>query len=80
MNSSERRQRSRIGGLTLAATRDPKDYTQAARDGFWKRFLDLVDPDRRLPKAERDRRAQAAMKAHMTRLALKSARKRRNGR
>lgn len=73
MDASQRRQRARIGGYALAATHNPKQYTQAARNGFWRRFLDIVDPNRELPKAERDRRAKAALRAHMTRLALKSA-------
>lgn len=80
MNKTQRQQRARIGGYTLAATHDPRDYTRAARKGFRRRFLDLVDPDRELPEAERDRRATAAMRAHMTRLALKSARAREGGR
>ena len=80
MNKSQRQQRARIGGYSLAATHDPREYTHAARQGFWRRFLDLVDPDRVLPAAERERRATAAMKAHMARLGLKSAQKRRNGR
>ncbi len=76
MNKAQRQQRARIGGYTLAATHDPKQYTQAARNGFWQRFLNEVDPQRVLPEAERDRRAKAAMRAHMTRLALRSARAR----
>ena len=80
MTKSERQQRARIGGFALAASRDPRDYTRAARRGFMRRFLDQVDPERKLPAAERERRARAALKAHMAGLALKSARKRRNGR
>ncbi len=80
MTKSQRQQRARIGGYALAASRDSREYTRSAREGFWRRFLDEVDPDRTLPEAERERRARAALKAHMTRLALKSARKRRNGR
>ena len=73
MDASQRRQRARIGGYALAAARDPQEYTRAAREGFRRRFLNEVDPDRTLSEAERDRRAKAAMRAHMTRLALKSA-------
>jgi hypothetical protein len=80
LNKEQRRQRGRIGGFRNAALNDPKQYTQAARRGFWTRFLNEVDPERTLPVAERERRAQAALRAHMTRLAYKSARKRsRNG-
>ena len=73
MNKSQRQQRARIGGYALAASHDPRLYTRAARQGFLLRFENLVDPDRELPWAERERRAKAAMRAHMTRLALKSA-------
>lgn len=51
--------------------------TQAAREGFNGRFEKMVDPNGELPADERARRAEAAKKAHMTRLALASARSRR---
>lgn len=73
MTKSERQQRARIGGYALAASRDPRQYTQAARKGFMRRFLDEVDPDRVLPEAERERRATAAMRGYMAKLALRSA-------
>ena len=46
------------------------------RKGYFARFEDQVDPDRVLPEQERHRRAQAALKAHMARLALASAKAR----
>jgi hypothetical protein len=52
---------------------DSKELTQPARDKFNQRFLDQVDPERVLPEAERQRRAEQARKAYFTRLALKSA-------
>ncbi len=73
-----RRQVARIGGLTRAASYDGRKVTEAARRGFMARFEDEVDPDRQLGQGERRRRAQAAMRAHMARLALRSARSRRN--
>ena len=66
----------RIGGLSLAAQRDPREYTAPARKAFLASFLDQVDPDRSLPEQERLRRAAAARKLHFTRLALKSVRAR----
>jgi hypothetical protein len=42
-----------------------------ARAGFRRKFLLAVDPDGMLDPAERERRATAAMRAHMTRLALR---------
>ena len=79
MTKSQRQQRSRIGGFALAASRDPKQYTKPARRGFMRRFLDEVDANRELPEAERERRATAALRGYMTRLALRSAQKRGNG-
>jgi hypothetical protein len=68
--------RGRIGGFTLAAKHDPKQYTAPARAAFQARFLDEVDPDRTLPELERLRRAKAARSAWYARLALLSARAR----
>lgn len=47
-----------------------------ARRGWYARFERQVDPDGTLPPAERARRADAAMKAHMARLALASSKAR----
>lgn len=74
-----RRQVARIGGLTRAARYDGREVTRAARRGFIARFEDEVDPDGQLPPGERQRRARAAMRAHMARLALRSAKSRRKG-
>ena len=63
----------RIGGLATASRHDPKDMTAPARRGFLARFERQVDPDGALPAEERERRAQAALKSHMARLALSSA-------
>ncbi len=68
--------RGRIGGLALAAQRDPREYTAAARAAFLVRFEEMVDPDGLLSPAERQRRAEAAKKEHFARLALKSAKTR----
>ena len=51
--------------------------TESDRRAFNQRFLDEVDPERRLPERERLRRADAARRAYFTRLAYLSARKRR---
>lgn len=50
-----------------------KTNTAPARDRFLQRFLDQVDPDRTLPEAERNRRAEHARKAYFSALALKSS-------
>ena len=75
-----RRLAASIGGLRLAATHDPLEYTATARATFLSRFEREVDPDGILPPAERQRRAQAAKKAYFRQLANKSAQsRRRNG-
>jgi hypothetical protein len=50
--------------------------TAAARARFFQGFLDQVDPDRALGEEERMRRAEHALRSHMTLLALKSSKAR----
>jgi excisionase family DNA binding protein len=68
---------ARIGGFSRAAMYDGREVTTQARAGFLRRFEAEVDPERTLPPQERERRARAALKAHMGRLALRSAEARR---
>jgi hypothetical protein len=67
----------RIGGLRLRATRDPKEYTAAAREAALRRFETQVDPDELLDPKERAKRAEAAKRAYFSELAIKSAEARR---
>ena len=74
----------RIGGLRLAATRNPKDYTAAAREAFLNGdhvrchvCLALPLPEG-LSDLERQRRLDARRQEHMARLALRSALSRRS--
>ena len=53
-----------------------REITQPARSAYLRGFEQQVDPKSTLPEAERHRRAKMALKAHMTRLALASARAR----
>lgn len=70
----------RIGGLTKAGRYDPRTLTSPAREGFLRRFLTEVDAaSPGLPEPERQRRAQALLKAHMCRLAMASVRARQKG-
>ena len=73
LTPAERKLRARIGGLALAAQRDPKEYTAEARRRFLAKFLHEVDPDRQLPEPERNRRADAARRLYFAKLAYKSA-------
>lgn len=65
--------RGRIGAYALHAKYDSRELTAPARAKFLARFLEQVDPDRTLPEQERLRRAYQALRAHMARLALRSA-------
>lgn len=77
LTASQRTLRAQIAAYeSWANTADPAKRTAPARRGFMARFEDQVDPERKLPHEERQRRAEAAMKAHMQRLALKSSRAR----
>jgi len=67
----------RIGAYTLHSTHDSRELTLPARSAFLNRFEVRVDPTGELPEAERKRRARLALRAHMSRLALKSAEARR---
>ena len=63
----------RIGGLTAWSRHDAETMQGAARRAFRERFLNLVDPERVLPTAEREVRADRARRAYMLSLAAKSA-------
>ena len=68
--------RARIAAYALHARRDPRETTAPARAAFLDRFEREVDPDRRLPAADRVRRATAARRAYFTALALRSSKAR----
>ena len=69
-----RAEAGRIGGLIASARNDPRQLTAEARRAFTvDRFERQVDPEGVLDPQERRRRADAARKAHMLRLAARSA-------
>lgn len=77
LTPNERSMRARIAANERWAKHDSRAHAakmRAAQDAKW---LDRVDPDRELPEAERQRRAEAARRAHFQRLAYRSARARR---
>lgn len=80
LTPQERSLRARLAAHTLHSRVDPTQHTEPARRAFLRRFEDEVDPERKLPEAERLRRAEHAKKAYFTRLALKSAQARRKAR
>lgn len=69
--------RGRLGIATRLASEDKTEMTRAARTAARARFEEEVDPDRKLPAAERERRANAAHRAHMVKLTILSIRARR---
>ena len=71
MSAAQRVMRARLGGLMTSALGHVN--TAPARAAFHERFVDQVDPERKLPPSEHARRADAARRAHMTRLALASS-------
>jgi hypothetical protein len=74
----ERRLRAELAAhASWAQTSDPSARTKPARDAFFARFLNDVDPDRVLPEAERNRRAESSRSAYYSRLALLSVQARR---
>ena len=72
-NSADMALRGRIGGYSRASKYSPDQLTGAARQGFMARFQPQEEG---LSQEERDRRTQAALRAHMAKLARLSAVKR----
>jgi len=68
--------RGKIGAHVAHSRHDSRDLTANARRAFLDQFEQAVDPDGVLPPEERQRRAQLARSAHMSRLALLSAKSR----
>lgn len=77
LSPQQRSLRAQIAANSRWSKEDPKEGTKPARAGYERRFEREVDPDGTLPEVERKRRAAAAMRAHMQRLALASSRARR---
>ena len=67
----------RIGAFVTLSRHDPRMQTTAARAKFLRSFEDKVDPERILAPEERQRRAKAAHREHMARMAMASAKARR---
>jgi hypothetical protein len=73
----ERRLRAQIVAYTRHAYGDTKAATASARAGYRAKFEREADPEGRLLPAERAVRADRLLRAHMLRLAAKSAAARR---
>lgn len=79
LSPAQRTLRARVAVLTRWAQEDPGPATAKARQGFAERFEREVDPEGKLSEIERRRRAKAALRAHMLRLAKRSAAVRQKG-
>lgn len=75
--NAEMSRRGRLGALTTHSLHDSAAITAPARRAFLSKFEEQVDPNGELDPAERTRRAEFARRAHMLRLAAKSAESRR---
>jgi hypothetical protein len=79
-SSAERSLAGRVGAYIVHSLYDGLEITAAARAAFRSKFEREVDPEGLLPEPERLRRAEMARKAHVAKLALKSAQARRRKR
>jgi hypothetical protein len=77
LSPAERMLRARVAAHTKHAKHDPKAAMDKARAAFLAGFDRKADPERVLPPAERQRRAEQLRSAHFARLALASAKARR---
>lgn len=66
----------RAAAYRMHSMHDSRQVTRKAREAFLARFEREVDPEGRLPLAERIRRAELAKRAYFMGLAAKSAKAR----
>ena len=76
MTPEQRALRGRLGAAVLHSRYSSTDLTRPARRKFMERFVNEVDPHRRLPELERLRRAEHARQAYFIRLAFLSVKAR----
>lgn len=78
LSAAERTARSQIGIATRLAREDRKEMTRAATEAQWNRFYNQTDPA--LSHEQRVRQAQQLRNAHMARMRLAQAKKKRERR
>lgn len=71
-----RRLAASIAANTRWSRENPTEQGRKMRAGLEAKFLREVDPEGTLPEDERNRRAEAARRAHYQRMALASAKAR----
>jgi hypothetical protein len=77
LSSEERSLLGRLGAYTLHSTHDSQELARKSCDTLLRKIEQSIDPQGSLPAQERQRRVYQALKAHYTRMALKSAKVRR---
>lgn len=76
LSPEQRSLRARMAAHAMHSQHDTRQTSANGRATFMRRFEDEVDPNRELPEAERQRRAEQARKAYFQRLAFQSSRAR----
>ena len=76
LTPEQRTLRAKIAANTRWSQEDPAANAARGQAGLLAKFENQVDPDHTLPEHERARRAEAAYKAHMARLAYASVKAR----
>ena len=76
LSPEQRVLRARVAAHVMHARHNTDVVSRPGREAFLGRFEREVDPDGALPVEERRRRADHAKRAHMTKLALRSAQSR----
>jgi hypothetical protein len=76
LTAAQRKLRAQLAANTRWSREDPAPTAARGQAGLLARFEREVDPDGTLSPQERARRTQAALRAHMKRLALASSKAR----
>lgn len=76
LTPEQRTLRAKLAAHASHKNHSGSDRVKAANDARFQKYVDQVDPHRKLPEAERLRRAKQAEKEEMTRLAFLSSKAR----
>lgn len=76
LTPEQRRLRAQLAAHTRWSREDPAPVGHRGQAGLRARLAREIDPDGSLAPAERERRTDSALRAHMTRLAFQSSRAR----
>jgi hypothetical protein len=77
LTPEQRSTRARIAALTRWSQEDPTATAERGQAGLRAKFYNQIDPS--LPETERQRRADAAYRAHMARLSFQRSRRAQDG-